>query len=68
MYNTTLSFTSNDLKQRTIVDPDHFPKGLHLDCSSGTIVNYQWSLENSTYYELIPVEGQFTYKYDVQSS
>lgn len=60
MYNATLAFTSNDLKQRTIVDPDHFPKELHLDCSSGTIGNCQWSLENSTYCELIPVQGQFT--------
>lgn len=60
MYNTTLSFTSNDLKQRTTVDPYHFPKKLQLDCSSGTIGNCQWSLENSAYCELIPVEGQFT--------
>lgn len=49
MYNTLLSLTSKDLKQCTIVDPDHFPKKLHLDCSSGTNGNCQGSLENNTY-------------------
>lgn len=43
-----------------IVDPDHFPKVLHLGCSSGTHGTSQGILDNNTYCEFSPVKRQFT--------